>query len=61
MMIRIAESPSWDTENEGKTLTPFWAADLLGIDMELFLRAQAGTIFTIGGYTLEAVRRLRET
>jgi hypothetical protein len=57
MMLRIAEAPTWDTKNEGKTLTPYWAAELLGIDMDLFLRAQAGTTFHIGGYTLEAVRR----
>lgn len=57
MMLRIAEAPTWDMLNEGKTLTPYHAAELLEIDMELFIRAQAGTIFAIGGYTLEAVRK----
>lgn len=56
-MLRVAEAPDTDLLNEGKTLTPFWAADLLGVDMGIFLRAQAGTTFHIGGYTLEAVRR----
>jgi hypothetical protein len=57
MMLRIAQAPDWDTQNEGKTLTPYWAAELLGIGMELFLRAQAGNIFKCGGYVLEAVKR----
>jgi hypothetical protein len=54
MMLRIAEAPDWDTVNEGKTLTPYWASELLGIELGMLL--QAGTIFRCGGYTLEAVK-----
>lgn len=57
MMIRIAETPDWDRLNEGKTLTPYHAAEMLEIDMEMFITAPAGAIFSIGGYTMEAVRR----
>lgn len=36
-MLRIAEAPSWDNENEGRTLTPYFAAQFFGIQLETML------------------------
>jgi hypothetical protein len=57
MMIRIAEAPPTDLENEGKTITPYFAAELAGMALEDFL----GLCKTFGrfinnGYTFEVMK-----
>jgi hypothetical protein len=56
MMIRVAEAPEWDKVNEGKILTPYWAAELTGvsIDSMLWLAKTLG-YFPLLGYKFEAV------